>query len=311
VHKVDQHSVDGVEASTETSGLQPPDAARLERFEGFAAALRTVFHRADQSLRFRAYLRGLIEPGGRKNVESIAASAAALMMVESNLAQALQHFISQSPWDSHRLLEAVRHKTCERRRDPAAVWVVHDGAFAKKGVHSVGVHRQLDRAAGKKVNCQVGVFVSQLGPAGYFPLAAKLYLPGAWLKENEELAAKTIPEDDRLPRSKSEIAVALLDELKSEAAPLPVLAEAGYHSAANFTDVLLQRGFTVAPTDEAALNTARARFDWLRAELGLDHFEGRTWHGWHHHVSMVITAYHLLAGEPETPDRPPFSSLPR
>lgn len=287
------------------------EAERLDRFEAFVASLRTVFHRADQSLRFRAYLRGLIEPGGRKNVESIAASAAGLMMVEANLSQALQHFISQSPWDSRRLLEAVRHKTCVRRRDPAAVWIVHDGAFAKKGVHSVGVHRQLDRAAGKKVNCQVGVFVSQLGPAGYFPLAAKLYLPVAWLKENEELAARTIPEEDRQPRSKSEIAIALLDELKTEAAALPVLAEAGYHSGGNFTDVLLQRGYTVAPGDETALSTSRARFDWLRSELGLDHFEGRTWHGWHHHVSMVITAYHLLASEPETADRPPFSSLLR
>jgi SRSO17 transposase len=283
----------------------------LDRFEPFVADLRSVFHRADQALRFRAYLRGLLEPGGRKNVESIAAAAASSMMVEANLSQALQHFISQSPWDARRLLDAVRRKSESHRREAEAVWVIHDGAFAKKGVHSVGVHRQLDRASGRKVNCQVGVFVSQLGPAGWFPLAARLYLPGAWLKENVEHAEKTIPEEDRQPRSKSEIAIALLDELRAAGeAPRPVLAEAGYHTSSDFTDVLLQRGFTVV-NDDAKLSHARSRFEWLKSELGLDHFEGRTWHGWHHHVGMVFTAYHLLAADPDSPDRPPFSSLLR
>lgn len=29
----------------------------------------------------------------------------------------------------------------------------------------------------------------------------------------------------------------------------------------------------------------------LKGELGLDHFEGRTWTGWHHHVTLVMLAY--------------------
>lgn len=29
--------------------------------------------------------------------------------------------------------------------------------------------------------------------------------------------------------------------------------------------------------------------------LGLDRFEGRTWRGWHHHVTMVLLAYAFLA----------------
>ena len=305
-------SLDKLITEAETPiGSPAAGVERFARFESFVADLRSVFHRADQSLRFRAYLRGLLEPGVRKNVESIAAAAAESMMVEANLAQALQHFISQSPWDSRRLLEAVRRKSDAARRDPGAVWVIHDGAFANKGTHSVGVHRQLDRAAGKKVNCQIGVFVSQIGPAGWFPLAARLYLPGAWLKENPDLAERTIPEEHRLARSKSEIAIALLDELRfTGEPPRAVVAEAGYHSANDFIDVLIQRGLAIA-SDDFALNTARTRFEWLKAELGLDHFEGRTWHGWHHHVSLVLTAYYLLASEPGSPDSPPFSSLPR
>jgi SRSO17 transposase len=66
------------------------------------ASYRATFQRADQFLRFRAYLRGRLEPSGRKNVEAIAAA---------NLGQALQHFVSHSPWDAGRLFAAVRHNT--------------------------------------------------------------------------------------------------------------------------------------------------------------------------------------------------------
>lgn len=29
----------------------------------------------------------------------------------------------------------------------------------------------------------------------------------------------------------------------------------------------------------------------LKDELGLDHFEGRSWPGWHHHVTLATMAY--------------------
>ena len=32
----------------------------------------------------------------------------------------------------------------------------------------------------------------------------------------------------------------------------------------------------------------------MKRELGLDHFEGRSWQGWHHHVTLVTTAYAFL-----------------
>ncbi|MDA7979705.1 MAG: IS701 family transposase [Pirellulales bacterium] len=32
----------------------------------------------------------------------------------------------------------------------------------------------------------------------------------------------------------------------------------------------------------------------LKDELGLDHFEGRSWRGWHHHVTLVLLAYAFL-----------------
>jgi SRSO17 transposase len=35
----------------------------------------------------------------------------------------------------------------------------------------------------------------------------------------------------------------------------------------------------------------------LKEELGLDHFEGRHWLGWHHHVTLVNLAYAFLRAE--------------
>ena len=35
-------------------------------------------------------------------------------------------------------------------------------------------------------------------------------------------------------------------------------------------------------------------YEEMKGELGLDHFEGRSWQGWHHHVTLVTLAYSFL-----------------
>jgi hypothetical protein len=43
------------------------------------------------------------------------------------------------------------------------------------------------------------------------------------------------------------------------------------------------------------------RFDQeLKQEVGLGHFEGRRWRGFHHHATMCIAAYGFLISERET-----------
>src|SRR5258708_4066429 len=122
--------------------LPPFSELRLRNFERYVTSTSPVFRRADQALRFRTYLRGLLEALPRKNVESIALAAACVLDRESDLIQALQHFVSHSPWESRLLLSEILKQNRHRRQDPEAVWAVHDAAFAKKGRHSVGVLRQ-------------------------------------------------------------------------------------------------------------------------------------------------------------------------
>ena len=38
----------------------------------------------------------------------------------------------------------------------------------------------------------------------------------------------------------------------------------------------------------------------LKQEVGLDHFEGRGWRGFHHHATMCIATYGFLISERET-----------
>jgi SRSO17 transposase len=36
-------------------------------------------------------------------------------------------------------------------------------------------------------------------------------------------------------------------------------------------------------------------FETAKNELGLDHNESRSWHGWHRHVSLVMLAFAMMA----------------
>jgi SRSO17 transposase len=58
---------------------------------------------------------------------------------------------------------------------------------------------------------------------------------------------------------------------------------------------------TAAPEDLVGLIKLRWRierdFEELKDELGLDHYEGRSWRGFHHHGVLCIAAYAFLAAE--------------
>jgi SRSO17 transposase len=49
----------------------------------------------------------------------------------------------------------------------------------------------------------------------------------------------------------------------------------------------------------------------LKEELGLDHFEGRSWRGWHHHVTMVMLAHAFLRLEQTRRGKQPRWTLPQ
>jgi SRSO17 transposase len=56
-------------------------------------------------------------------------------------------------------------------------------------------------------------------------------------------------------------------------------------------------------------------YEQLKGELGLDHFEGRSWTGFHHHAAMTFLAYGFLALERQqaqaTAEAPPSGEARR
>ena len=51
-------------------------------------------------------------------------------------------------------------------------------------------------------------------------------------------------------------------------------------------------------------------FETAKTELGLDHNESRSWHGWHRHVSLVMLAFAMLATIRHHANRPDASQTP-
>ena len=54
----------------------------------------------------------------------------------------------------------------------------------------------------------------------------------------------------------------------------------------------------------------------LKQEIGLGHYEGRGWRGFHHHATLAIAAYGFLVSErslipPSGPSATPFLKAPR
>jgi len=104
------------------------------RLEAFLEPLLLMLGRSERRRWGALYVQGLLLEGGRKNAAGIAARYGGDV-------QALQQFISQSPWD---WLIIRRSLPCRMMAaaSPRGAWIVDDTGFPKKGKHSVGVARQ-------------------------------------------------------------------------------------------------------------------------------------------------------------------------
>lgn len=407
----------------------------LRRLENYATRFRDDF-RFDRPARWApVYLAGLIQEGERKSIEPLSRRVALPPELQvQDPDQALQQFVNQSPWDEQQVLKRYRAVMAQTCADPHGIFVIDDTSFPKQGKHSVGVQRQYCGALGKKANCQVAPSVHYVSPKGHYPLAMRLYLPEAWTKDQERLDRAGVPTAFRDAKTKGQIALQLLDQVRAEGRPgRVVIADSGYGVAEDFRAGLAERGlsylagvteemvvFTEAPawvapqTDTGGRPRSRyrlaegsprpvslkelaartplrkvtwregtkgklaGRFAWLRVwpgqgwatgdcasaepiwllieeqadgklryafsnlpegtrrlravrlwrsrwpveqgyqqmkeELGLDHFEGRSWRGFHHHVCLVMLAYGFLALEQErmkrTRPRPGKKGIP-
>lgn len=156
--------------------------------------------------------------------------------------QALQHFITESPWDASRVWTHLRTLVPMR----AGILALDDTGFPKQGTHSVGVQRQYCGALGKIGNCQVAVSSALIADGRTWPLTFELYVPASWTTDAPRRAAAGIPETLQF-REKWRIALAhVRTVLKAGFTVTGVVVDADYGANAAFRAGLERLGLRYA-----------------------------------------------------------------
>jgi SRSO17 transposase len=270
-----------------------------ERVAAYANLFREEFRRRDRARWAGIYLQGLLQGRGRKTIEALARGIHVPdEMAVQDLAQALQNFVNQSPWDEGRVWRRYRAILAPWMTDPEGVFVIEDITFPKHGRHSVGVQRQFSCALGKKMNCQIAVSVHYVSTRGYCPLALRLYLPKAWLRDTARLDTADVPQRFREYRTKGQIARGLLDEIRVEGWPARcIIGGRSYGSCPDFLAGLGEHRLAYLVEIPEIRDAVDRGCHLLQAKLGLNQFEGRSWRGFHHHACLVMLGYGFLLAQ--------------
>jgi SRSO17 transposase len=145
------------------------------------------FARAEARVRCRRYLTGLLSTAERKNGWQLAE------MAGEATPDGMQELLNRAIWDADAVRDDLRSYVVAHLGDPAAVLVVDETGFVKKGTKSVGVQRQYSGTAGRIENSQIGVFVAYAAPAGHAFLDRALYLPKEWAEAHERRDEAGVP----------------------------------------------------------------------------------------------------------------------
>jgi SRSO17 transposase len=211
--------------------------AVLQRFGQFADRFADCFGRRAQRNAASQYLEGLFNDSERKSMQAMHGR-----LTDPGTYQALQHFITDSPWDADRLWARGRELVPERQ----GILALDDTGLPKQGKHSVGVKRQYCGALGKIGNCQVAVSSVLIGAQRVWPLTCELYLPQEWVTDAARRAEAGIPARTRF-REKWRIALAhVRTVLKAGFDVTAVVADTDYGRVAAFRRGLERLGLRYA-----------------------------------------------------------------
>jgi SRSO17 transposase len=184
--------------------------ARMARWQaGFDEMFSLVagrFRQAQSRWRARWYVLGLLSGAERKNGWTLAEQAGDLCP------DGMQRLLNLYSWKSDEVRDDLRGYVLDRLGDPAGVVVADDTGFLKKGECSAAVQRQYSGTAGKVENCQIGVFLTYVSPAGRALFDRELYLPRSWTEDRERCRAAGIDDDVEF-HTKPELAQRMLERL--------------------------------------------------------------------------------------------------
>jgi SRSO17 transposase len=207
--------------------------ALLQRFGRFADQFASCFNRRPQREAASQYIEALFNDSERKSMQAMHGRLSDPISYE-----ALQHFITDSPWEAAPLWVRLRALVPIR----TGILGLDDTSFPKQGKHSIGVKRQYCGALGKVANCQVAVSTVLFGKDLAWPLTFELYLPAEWCADGVRRAQARVPDRVRF-REKWRIALAHIRQVIKDGFQLTaVVADADYGSTAAFRDGLERLG---------------------------------------------------------------------
>ncbi len=170
------------------------------------ARLAPRFARPEPYRRALAYLQGILSETERKNGWQLAEHA------REARPDGMQRLLASAVWDTHGVRDDLRAYVLEQLGTEAAMVVIDETSFPKRGTKSAGVGMQYCGTTGRVENCQVGVFLSYVTAAGHSLIDRELYLPLDWCEDPARCRAAGIPETVRF-QTKPELAIQMLERL--------------------------------------------------------------------------------------------------
>jgi SRSO17 transposase len=260
------------------------ERANSETIEHWSAYLEEVhsriarrFFRPEVRERAYRYLGGLLEDVGRKNSWQMAEA------IGESRPRGVQHLLNDARWDPHAVREDLREYAVEHLGDEeSGVLIVDETGFLKKGEKSVGVARQYTGTAGKRENCQVGVFLCYASKEGAAFIDRALYLPEEWTDDRRRLSEAGVPEGVGFA-TKGELAKEMLERALEAGVPARwVVADTVYGMTRGLRGLLeeRQRSYVMAVTSSKSVyheghqrrvgKVARSLSEesWVRASAG-------------------------------------------
>jgi SRSO17 transposase len=161
----------------------------LAGLDEFCDLIADRFTRSEPRERVPRYLCGLMASLGRRNGWTIAEHA------DEVCPDGMQRLLRWADWDVDGVRDDLRDLVIEYLGDADAVLVGDDTGFLKKGTRSAGVQRQYSGTAGRRENCQVGVFLAYVSDVGHVLIDRQLYLPESWTEDRGRCRAAGVPDE--------------------------------------------------------------------------------------------------------------------
>jgi SRSO17 transposase len=148
------------------------------------------FRRAEVRKRVGRYLQGLLASVERKNGWQMAEQ-----LGEAN-AHGVQRLLEEADWEEQGVRDELRSYVSEQLGEANGILVVDETGFLKKGKKSAGVARQYSGTAGRRENCQVGVFLLYASSKGSAFSDRALYLPQEWTADRVRCREAGLPDEE-------------------------------------------------------------------------------------------------------------------